>query len=43
MNLSEFDHGSWYAIGGVAVGYTVLLAIIFVALFIIPYAVFVAL
>ncbi|MGM0604698.1 MAG: hypothetical protein ACQETB_03390 [Halobacteriota archaeon] len=40
MDTSEFDHGSWYAIGSVGIGYGILCAIIFAAFFVVPYLVF---
>ncbi|MFB6141882.1 MAG: hypothetical protein ABEJ30_00905 [Halorientalis sp.] len=44
MNLRErFDHPSWFSVGGVAVGYLVVLVAIFVLLFLVPFAIFSAL
>lgn len=44
MNLREtFDHDSWRAIAGTGVGYGLMLLVLFVALFVLPFLVFLAL
>ena|GEM_PF-3437015 len=43
MRPLTYEHGSWYTIGAVSIGYLLLLTIIFVALFILPYLLFTAL
>jgi|AntDeeMetagen134_2_1112570.scaffolds.fasta_scaffold20788_1 hypothetical protein len=36
-SLEQFEHPAWRALAGALVGYTIVLAIILVALFVIPY------
>jgi hypothetical protein len=36
----KFDHPSWFSAGGVLFGYGALLLVMFVLLFVIPFAVF---
>ncbi|MDQ2049144.1 hypothetical protein RBH26_01470 [Natronolimnohabitans sp. A-GB9] len=40
VDLSEFDHPSWIAAAGTGIGYLLILAVLTVALFIIPWLVF---
>jgi hypothetical protein len=40
-NLREkFDHPSWFTVGGTAAAYTLLLVVMFVLLFVIPFVLF---
>ncbi|MEF8881499.1 MAG: hypothetical protein V5A34_03125 [Halapricum sp.] len=41
MKLSEFDQPAWRGVAGAVLGYALLLAIIFVTIFVIPYLLFV--
>lgn len=43
LDRREFEHPSWIAAAGTGVGYLLLLALLTVALFLVPWAVFVAL
>lgn len=43
VDLSEFEHPSWVTAGGTAIGYLLILAVLTVALFIVPWLVFAAL
>jgi hypothetical protein len=44
MSLREtLDHDSWRTVAGTGVGYGLMLLVLFVALFVLPYLVFVAL
>lgn len=43
VDLSEFDHPSWVTAAGTGIGYALILAVLTLALFIVPYLVFVAL
>ncbi|WP_339103985.1 hypothetical protein [Haloterrigena salinisoli] len=43
IDLSEFDHPAWLAAAGTGIGYLAILAVLTVALFIVPYLVFTAL
>jgi hypothetical protein len=43
VDRSEFDHPSWLAAAGTGVGYALLLAVLTLALFIVPWLVFLAL
>ncbi|MFA9426726.1 hypothetical protein [Natronorubrum sp. A-ect3] len=43
VDLSEFKHSSWITAGGTVVGYLLILAVLTVALFIVPWLVFAAL
>ena len=36
----KFDHPSWFSVAGATLGYGALLALMFVLLFVIPFAVF---
>ena len=36
----KFDHPSWTSVGGVVAGYGVILVLLFVLLFVVPFAVF---
>lgn len=40
---SQFDHPAWRVLAGTVVGYGLVLAIVFVALFVVPYLLFGAL
>jgi hypothetical protein len=42
MDLQEFDHPTWFTAAGTLVSYTVILLAMFVLLFVVPYAIFVA-
>lgn len=43
VNLSEFDHPAWRTAAGTVVGYLLILAVLTVALFVVPWAIFAAL
>lgn len=43
IDLSEFGHPAWLAAAGTGIGYLLILAVLTVALFIVPYLVFTAL
>ena len=43
VDVSEFDHPAWLALAGTGIGYLLILAVLTVALFIVPYLVFAAL
>ena len=43
VDLSEFDHPAWLTAAGTGIGYLLILAVLTVALFIVPYLVFTAL
>ncbi|NUB91754.1 hypothetical protein HTZ84_08870 [Haloterrigena sp. SYSU A558-1] len=43
IDLSEFDHPAWLTAAGAGLGYLLILAVLTVALFIVPYVVFTAL
>ena len=43
IDLSEFDHPAWLTAAGTGLGYLLILAVLTVALFIVPYLVFTAL
>ena len=43
VDLSEFDHPAWLTLAGTGIGYLLILAVLTVALFIVPYLVFAAL
>lgn len=43
VDLSEFEHPAWITAAGTGVGYLLILTVLTVALFIVPYLVFVAL
>ena len=43
VDLSEFDHPAWLTAAGTGLGYALILAVLTVALFIVPWLVFVAL
>jgi hypothetical protein len=36
----RFEHPTWFSVGGATVGYLVLLTLMFVLLFVLPYVVF---
>jgi len=38
--LEKFNHPSWFTIGGTALGYTALLAVMTVLLFVVPFLIF---
>lgn len=40
MNVDAYDHGSWYSIVGVGIGYFLFCAAIFLLLFMLPWAIF---
>jgi len=42
-SLDQFDHPAWRALAGTLVGYAIVLAIIFVGLFVVPYLLYGAL
>ncbi|MBZ6496356.1 hypothetical protein [Natrinema longum] len=43
VDLSEFEHPSWLTAAGTGIGYVLILAVLTVAMFIVPYLVFSAL
>ena len=43
VDLSEFEHPSWIAAASTGVGYVLILAVLTLALFVVPYLVFLAL
>ncbi|SFC05560.1 hypothetical protein SAMN05444422_10448 [Halobiforma haloterrestris] len=43
VDLSEFDHPSWITAAGMGVGYLLILAVLTIALFLVPWLVFGAL
>lgn len=43
VDLDQFDHPSWFAAGGTVVGYLLILVVLTVALFVVPWLVFLAL
>lgn len=43
VDLSEFEHPSWLTAAGTGIGYILILAVLTVALFILPWLVFSAL
>ena len=43
VDLSEFDHPSWITAAGTGVGHLLILVVLTVALFVVPWLVFVAL
>lgn len=43
VDLSEFDHPAWLAVGSTVVGYLLILVVLTVALFVVPWAIFAAL
>ncbi|ELY61589.1 hypothetical protein [Natronolimnohabitans innermongolicus] len=43
VDLSEFDHPSWITAAGTGIGYLLILAVLTVALFIVPWLIFAAL
>lgn len=40
VDRSEFDHPSWKTLGGTVVGYLLILVVLTVALFVVPWLVF---
>ncbi|WP_290816427.1 hypothetical protein [Halovivax sp.] len=42
-DLGQFDHPSWHAAAGTILGYALIIAVMTVALFVVPYLVFAAL
>ncbi|WIV67628.1 hypothetical protein [Natrialbaceae archaeon AArc-T1-2] len=40
VDLSEFDHPAWTAIGGTVVGYLLILVVLTVVLFLVPWLLF---
>ncbi|WP_169331367.1 hypothetical protein [Halobiforma nitratireducens] len=43
VDLSEFNHPSWITAGGMLIGYVLILVVLTVALFVLPWLVFTAL
>ncbi|WP_201293997.1 hypothetical protein [Natronorubrum halalkaliphilum] len=43
VDLSEFEHPSWITAAGTGIGYLLILAVLTVALFIVPWLIFAAL
>ena len=43
VDLSEFEHSSWITAGGTVIGYLLILAVLTVALFVVPWLLFAAL
>ncbi len=43
VDLGEFDHPSWITAAGAGVGYLLILAVLTIALFVVPWLVFLAL
>lgn len=43
VDVSEFDHPAWLTLAGTGIGYLLILAVLTVALYILPYFVFTAL
>lgn len=43
MDLQQFDHPTWFTAAGTFVSYAVILVVMFVLLFVVPYLVFTAL
>ncbi len=43
VDLGEFDHPSWITAAGTGVGYLLILAVLTIALFVVPWLVFAAL
>ncbi|WP_436343255.1 hypothetical protein [Natronorubrum sp. FCH18a] len=43
VDLSEFEHPSWITAAGTGIGYLLILAVLTVALFIVPWLIFTAL
>lgn len=40
MELAQFDHGAWRTAGAMVVSYAIILVVIFVVLFLVPYGIF---
>ncbi|WP_172824868.1 hypothetical protein [Halorientalis sp. IM1011] len=41
--VEKFDHPSWFTIGGTVAGYGIILVVMFVLLFVVPFLIFTAL
>jgi hypothetical protein len=42
-SLEEFDHPAWFTVVGTLVGYGLVLLVLFVLMFVVPFGIFVAL